>query len=49
MMMFPSAECIPARRSLQLLIIDDDPMQRMLVALAAKHAGHAVTLGAVML
>jgi two-component system, chemotaxis family, chemotaxis protein CheY len=32
-----------ARRSLQLLIVDDDAAQRMLIALAAKHAGHAVT------
>jgi two-component system, chemotaxis family, chemotaxis protein CheY len=32
-----------ARRSLQLLIVDDDAAQRMLIALAAKHAGHTVT------
>jgi two-component system chemotaxis response regulator CheY len=31
------------RRSLQVLIIDDDAAQRMLIALAARHAGHAVT------
>jgi two-component system, chemotaxis family, chemotaxis protein CheY len=32
------------RRSLQLLIVDDDAGQRMLISLAAKHAGHVVTL-----
>jgi two-component system chemotaxis response regulator CheY len=32
------------RRSLQLLIIDDDAVQRGLISAAAKHAGHAVTL-----
>ena len=32
------------RRSLQLLIVDDDAVQRMLIAAAAKQAGHAVTL-----
>lgn len=32
------------RRSLQLLIVDDDAMQRMLISAAAKQAGHAVTL-----
>jgi len=32
------------RRPLQLLIVDDDIAQRTLVALAAKQAGHAVTL-----
>jgi two-component system chemotaxis response regulator CheY len=29
---------------LQLLIVDDDAVQRMLIAAAAKQAGHAVTL-----
>jgi two-component system, chemotaxis family, chemotaxis protein CheY len=32
------------RRSLQLLIVDDSAVQRMLIAAAAKQAGHAVTL-----
>jgi two-component system chemotaxis response regulator CheY len=32
------------RRALQLLIVDDDAMQRELISLAARHAGHAVTL-----
>ena len=32
------------RRSLQLLIVDDNAVQRMLIAAAAKQAGHAVTL-----
>jgi two-component system chemotaxis response regulator CheY len=32
------------RRSLQLLIIDDDAVQRALISSAAKQAGHAVTL-----
>jgi two-component system chemotaxis response regulator CheY len=32
------------RRPLQLLVIDDDATQRALISLAAKHAGHAVTL-----
>ena len=32
------------RRPLRLLIVDDDAAQRTLVALAAKRAGHAVTL-----
>jgi two-component system chemotaxis response regulator CheY len=32
------------RRSLQLLIVDDDGIQRALIAAAARHAGHAVTL-----
>ncbi len=31
------------RRSLQLLIVDDDATQRALIALAAKHAGHSIT------
>jgi DNA-binding NtrC family response regulator len=29
---------------LQLLIVDDDAAQRLLIAAAAKHAGHAITL-----
>jgi CheY-like chemotaxis protein len=32
------------RRSLQLLVVDDDKVQRMLISSAAKQAGHAVTL-----
>src|ERR1700681_3172272 len=40
----PDAPDGSARRSLQLLIVDDDAAQRMLISLAAKHAGHAVTL-----
>jgi two-component system chemotaxis response regulator CheY len=32
------------RHSLQLLIVDDDATQRALIAHAAKHAGHTVTL-----
>jgi len=32
------------RRSLQLLIVDDDAAQRALISHAAKRAGHAVTL-----
>jgi two-component system, chemotaxis family, chemotaxis protein CheY len=32
------------RGSLQLLIVEDDAAQRMLMSLAAKQAGHAVTL-----
>lgn len=32
------------RRSLRLLIVDDDATQRSLIAAAAKHAGHAVIL-----
>ena len=32
------------RRSLQLLIVDDDPVQRALISSAAKQAGHSVTL-----
>lgn len=49
-----SSESLPAaqagphdggeRRPLRLLIVDDDIAQRTLVALAAKQAGHAVTL-----
>jgi two-component system chemotaxis response regulator CheY len=35
-----------SRRSLKLLIVDDDAVQRMLIAAAAKQAGHAVTLAA---
>lgn len=31
------------RRSLQLLVVDDDATHRALISLAAKHAGHAVT------
>jgi two-component system, chemotaxis family, chemotaxis protein CheY len=39
---------VPAgeRRALQLLIVDDDAAQRTLIALAAKQAGHAVTMAA---
>lgn len=40
----PGAPDDGERRSLRLLIVDDDAMQRMLIASAAKHAGHAVTL-----
>lgn len=32
------------RRSLQLLIVDDDPVQRALISSAARQAGHEVTL-----
>lgn len=32
------------RRSLQLLVVDDDALRQMLISAAAKHAGHAVTL-----
>ncbi|WP_257170696.1 response regulator [Bradyrhizobium sp. SRS-191] len=32
------------RRALQLLVVDDDAAQRTLIALAAKQAGHAVTV-----
>ncbi|MGJ5182078.1 response regulator [Bradyrhizobium oligotrophicum] len=32
------------RRALQLLIVDDDAAQRTLISLAAKQAGHAVTV-----
>jgi DNA-binding response OmpR family regulator len=32
------------RRSLQLLVVDDDATQRALISLAARHAGHEVTL-----
>jgi two-component system, chemotaxis family, chemotaxis protein CheY len=32
------------RRSLQLLIVDDDGTQRALISAAAHHAGHSVTL-----
>ncbi|MGJ4901826.1 response regulator [Bradyrhizobium sp. HKCCYLRH2060] len=34
------------RRALQLLVVDDDAAQRTLIALAAKQAGHAVTVAA---
>ena len=40
----PDAPDGGARRSLRLLIVDDDAAQRTLISLAAKHAGHAVTL-----
>ena len=43
----PSAPVKPddsERRSLQLLIVDDDAIQRALISHAAKQAGHAVTL-----
>jgi two-component system chemotaxis response regulator CheY len=46
---FQSAPAQPAapngepRRSLQLLIVDDDATQRALISSAAKHAGHSVT------
>jgi two-component system, chemotaxis family, chemotaxis protein CheY len=32
------------RRSLQLLVVDDDATQRMLISSAARQAGHAVTV-----
>jgi two-component system, chemotaxis family, chemotaxis protein CheY len=32
------------RRSLQLLVVDDDATQRMLISSAARQAGHAVTM-----
>jgi two-component system, chemotaxis family, chemotaxis protein CheY len=32
------------RRALQLLVVDDDALQRRLISIAAKQAGHAVTL-----
>jgi len=32
------------RRALQLLVVDDDAAQRTLISLAAKQAGHAVTV-----
>lgn len=47
---FPSSPVKPdvpdadERRSLQLLIVDDDAVQRMLISSAAKQAGHVVTL-----
>lgn len=40
----PGAPDDGERRSLQLLIVDDDATQRALIALAAKRAGHGVTL-----
>jgi two-component system, chemotaxis family, chemotaxis protein CheY len=33
-----------SRRTLKLLVVDDDAVQRMLISSAAKQAGHAVTL-----
>jgi two-component system chemotaxis response regulator CheY len=41
---FQSAPDGGERHPLRLLIVDDDPTQRALIALAASHAGHAVTL-----
>jgi two-component system, chemotaxis family, chemotaxis protein CheY len=32
------------RRSLQLLVVDDDVTQRMLISSAARQAGHAITM-----
>jgi two-component system chemotaxis response regulator CheY len=32
------------RRSLQLLVVDDDATQRMLISSAARQAGHAITV-----
>jgi len=43
----PAPSCAPQdgeRRTLQLLIVDDDATQRALISLAAKHAGHVVSL-----
>src|SRR5664279_4559428 len=40
----PSPRAGADRHSLQLLVVDDDATQRTLIAAAAKHAGHAVTL-----
>jgi len=43
----PSSPDVPddkERRALQLLIVDDDVSQRRLIAIAAKQAGHAVTV-----
>jgi two-component system, chemotaxis family, chemotaxis protein CheY len=40
----PGASGGGERRSLQLLIVDDDATQRSLIAAAAKHSGHTVTL-----
>jgi two-component system chemotaxis response regulator CheY len=40
----PGAPEVAGRRSLQLLIVDDDAAQRLLISAAAKHAGHVVTL-----
>ena len=40
----PGARDGGERRSLQLLIVEDDAAQRMLISVAAKHAGHVVTL-----
>jgi two-component system, chemotaxis family, chemotaxis protein CheY len=40
----PGASGGDERRSLQLLIVDDDATQRALIAAAAKHSGHTVTL-----
>ena len=45
----PSAPAGPGapedeRRPLQLLVVDDDATQRALIATAAKHAGHIVTM-----
>ena len=39
----PAAPNGEPRRSLQLLIVDDDATQRALISAAAKHAGHSVT------
>ena len=33
-----------SRRTLKVLVVDDDAVQRMLISSAAKQAGHAVTL-----
>jgi CheY-like chemotaxis protein len=40
----PGERCDGERNTLQLLIVDDDTVQRMLISSAANQAGHAVTL-----
>ena len=43
----PDSSCAPddgEQRSLQLLIVDDDATQRALISVAARQAGHVVTL-----
>jgi two-component system, chemotaxis family, chemotaxis protein CheY len=40
----PEATWDGERRALQLLVVDDDAAQRTLISLAAKQAGHAVTV-----
>jgi two-component system chemotaxis response regulator CheY len=42
--MSPDAMQDAGKRGLQLLVVDDDASQRMLISVAAKQAGHAVTV-----